>query len=67
MVHGDDFVIVARDDGRTKTLDLLKAHFELKHHTAGSKAGMAKELRVLGRILICHDWGVELGGRPKSH
>ena len=53
MVHGDDFIIVSRDDGRQRTLKLLGDNFEYKSDTAGPRADMKKEIRVLGRILSC--------------
>ena len=64
MVHGDDFVIVAQQAGRDKTMALLQKHFELKYSTAGPKEGMPKELRVLGRIAVCHQWGWSLEADP---
>ena len=64
MVHGDDFVIIAKQAGRQKTLQLLSDNFELKHSTAGLVDGMPKELRVLGRIAVVHDWGWTLEADP---
>ena len=46
MVHGDDFVIVARKAGRQKILNLLTDHFEHKHETAGPGPDMAKQIRI---------------------
>ena len=65
MVHGDDFLIVGNKKGRECTLKVLQDHFELKHKTAGPLEGMDKELRVLGRVAVCHDWGWSRG-RPLS-
>ena len=64
MVHGDDFIIIAKDEGRSRTLNLLQSHFDIKHQTAGPKQGMDKELRVLGRIAISHSWGWSLEADP---
>ena len=64
MVHGDDFIIVAKKSGREKTLKLLEEHFELKHQTAGPADGMGRELRVLGRIAVCHTWRWSLEADP---
>ena len=60
IVHGDDFIMVTKRAGREKTLKVLQDHFEIKHNTAGPIQGMDKELRVLGRIATCHDWGWSL-------
>ena len=64
MVHGDDFIIIAKNHGRTKTLNLLQSHFELKYHSAGPRKGMDTELRVLGRIASCHSWGWSMEADP---
>ena len=64
MVHGDDFIIVAKNEERAKVINLLQSHFDIKHHTAGPKGGMDKELRVLGRIATCHQWGWSLEADP---
>ena len=41
LVHGDDFVIVARREGRARTLKLLEDNFEIKHTCAGLCQGQA--------------------------
>ena len=64
MVHGDDFIIVARQVGRERTIKLLQDHFEIKYNTAGPVQGMDRELRVLGRIATCHKWGWSLEADP---
>ena len=64
MVHGDDFIIVAKRVGRERTLKLLEDQFELKHDTIGPIANSPKELRVLGRIITWHDWGWTLEADP---
>ena len=40
IVHGDDFIIVAKRAGREKTLKVLQSSFELKFNTAGPLQGM---------------------------
>ena len=64
MVHGDDFIIVSRQGGRHKVLKLLQDSFELKHETIGPSPHMAKEMKVLGRILTCTDSGWTLEADP---
>ena len=64
MVHGDDFVIIARQAGRQKVLNLLSDHFELKHDTAGPGPDMAKQIRILGSVLTCTDEGWTLEADP---
>ena len=64
MVHGDDFVIVARKAGRQKILNLLTDHFEHKHETAGPGPDIAKQIRILGRVLTCTNDGWTLEADP---
>ena len=64
LVYGDDFVIIARQEGRAKVLALLKDHFELKHQTVGPPEDMGKELKVLGRVITCHPWGWSMEADP---
>ena len=64
MVHGDDFIIIARDHGRQETLKVLQDHFNIKHDTIGPRPDMPKQLRVLGRVLTCTDQGWTLEADP---
>ena len=64
VVHGDDFIMAARRDGRQRTLKLLEDHFEIKTSTAGACSGMDREIKVLGRVAICHPWGWSLEADP---
>ena len=64
VVHGDDFIMASRADGRQRTLKLLTDHFEIKHDTAGPLPDMPSEIKVLGRVAACHDWGWSLETDP---
>ena len=64
IVHGDHFIFISKKKGRDQTLKMLQSKFDIKHHTAGSLGGMDRELRVLGRIAICHGWGWSLEADP---
>ena len=64
MIHGDDFIFVARAAGREHTLTLLKDHFQIKHDTAGPGPEYSDELKVLGRVATCHSWGWSLEADP---
>ena len=48
MVHGDDFIMVARQDGRQRTLKLLEKNFEIKHTTAGPTPTLPKRAPGIG-------------------
>ena len=43
VVHGDDFIMVSRRDGRRKTMKLLEDHFDIKSSVAGPVNGMSRE------------------------
>ena len=45
LVHGDDFVIIARKAGREFALKILKAAYELKIDIAGPEADYKKEIK----------------------
>ena len=64
LVHGDDFVIVARREGRAQTLKLLQDNFEIKHTCAGPCQGMDREIKILGRIITCHPDGWTMEADP---
>ena len=64
IVHGDDFIFVGRSEGRAKTVKLLSDNFEIKTGAAGPIDGMARELKVLGRVAVCHPWGWSLETNP---
>ena len=64
IVHGDDFFTVSKADGLEYVRTTLEKEYEMKWETAGPAPDDAKQLRVLGRILTFHPWGVSLEGDP---
>ena len=64
LVHGDDFLVVGRSEGRAHTLHTLQAAYELKHQTVGPSADQTKALKVLGRIVTYHQWGYTVENDP---
>ena len=60
LVYGDDFLVVARDEGQKFTLDLLRSRYDLSRVTTmGARAGDCKELSFLNRRITLHDWGLQ--------
>ena len=51
LVHGDDFLCVAREAGRQQLHRALAAAYEIKSETIGPAPNDRKEMRVLGRII----------------
>ena len=51
LVHGDDFVVVARKSGRDYAEDTLRKAYEIKVENAGPEAEDNKEIKILGRII----------------
>ena len=60
LVHGDDFVVVARAAGQEHVEKTLKDVYEMKSQTLGEKEGQCKEVRVLGRVVTKMPWGIQL-------
>ena len=58
LVHGDDFMIVGRSQGRTHAINALKGAYEVTIDTAGPRPDDKHELKILGRILTFHSWGL---------
>ena len=51
LVHGDDFVTVARADGRAYVEQTLRSQYEINVDFPWPEAHDSKELKVLGRII----------------
>ena len=58
LVHGDDFVVVARAEGRAYTEQVLRDKYEIKVDLAGPEESDPKELKVLGRIISYRAHGI---------
>ena len=58
LVHGDDFVIVARQEGRDHAEAVLRAAYEVKVDIAGPGTGDPKAIKILGRIVTYTDKGI---------
>ena len=58
LVHGDDFVVVARQSGREYAETTLRAQYEVKVDMAGPEAQDPKEIKILGRIVTYTDQGL---------
>ena len=58
LVHGDDFVIVARGEGRAHAEAVLRAAYEVKVDVAGPEASDPKSIKILGRIVSYTDGGI---------
>ena len=66
LVHGDDFVVVARQKGRDYAESTLRAQYEIKVDLAGSEPGDPKEIKILGRIITYTEQGLRYEPDP-SH
>ena len=64
MVHGDDFVAVGDKAGLDGTEKTLLAAYECKVQRLGWQRGMARQARILGRIVSLHDDGVDVEPDP---
>ena len=64
MVHGDDFVVVARKAGRAFAEKTLRDTYEVKVDTAGPEAQDPKEIKILGRIVTYTDQGIRYEPDP---
>ena len=60
LVHGDDFFIVGRQEGREHVLRLLRSAYELsKVVTLGPGPSQSRTATILGRTLTLRQWGIE--------
>ena len=60
LVHGDDFFIVGRQEGREHVLRLLRSAYELsKVVTLGPGPSQSRTATILGRTLTLRRWGIE--------
>ena len=64
LVHGDDFVAVARSEGRAYLEATLRGSYEIKIDIAGPEEQDAKELKVLGRIVSYGPRGISYEPDP---
>ena len=64
LVHGDDFVTVARAKGRAYVEKTLRSQYEIKVDIAGPEAQDPKELKVLGRIITYEAHGITYEADP---
>ena len=64
LVHGDDFVTVARAEGRAYVEKTLRSQYEIKVDIAGPEAQDPKELKVLGRIITYEALGITYEADP---
>ena len=59
-MHGDDFFIVGRQEGRKHALSLLRDAYELsKVVTLGPESSQSQTASFLGRTLTLRQWGIE--------
>jgi hypothetical protein len=61
LVHGDDFFNVGARDHLLKT---LKAEYDPTTETIGPEEGDVKEMKILGRIVSYHPWGIQYEPDP---
>ena len=64
LVHGDDFVVVARQEGRDHIESTLRAAYEIKVDVAGPDPEDQKELKILGRIITFTPQGIQYEADP---
>ena len=59
-VHGDDFFMVGRREGRKHALSLLRDAYELsKVVTLGPESSQSRTISFLGRTRTLQQWGIE--------
>ena len=59
LVHGDDFFIVGRREGRKHALSLLRSAYELsKVVTLGPESSQSRTASFLGRTQTLRQWGI---------
>ena len=66
LVHGDDFFAVGREGDLGHLKKTLEAKYELKTQMIGPHPNDQKSMKVLGRIISYHDWGIQYESDP-SH
>ena len=60
LVHGDDFFIVGRREGRKYVLSVLRGAYELsKVVTLGPEPSQSRTVSFLGRTRTLRQWGIE--------
>ena len=64
LVHGDDFVTVARRAGREYTQQVLSDAYEIKVDIAGLEPEDPKEIKTLGRIVTFTPEGIQYEPDP---
>ena len=64
LVHGDDFVTVARQAGRDYTKQILSNAYEVKVDVAGLEPNDLKEIKIVGRIVTYTPDGVQYEPGP---
>ena len=67
VVHGNDFLVIARRAGRDYFEEVIRGAYEVNIAAAGPCQGDDKELRVLGRVLTFRPDGVTLQADPRLH
>ena len=58
LVHGDEFVVVAREAGRKHTEETLRKAYEIKVDVVGPIPTDPKESKILGRIITYSEEGL---------
>ena len=58
VVHGDDFITVAEDEGIEYLEKVLSSSYAIKSSYLGSGSKDPKEIKALGRIITMHEWGI---------
>ena len=64
LVHGDDFFAVGRESDLGYLKDTLSSRYQLKAELIGPHADDAKEIKVLGRVISYHPWGIQYEADP---
>ena len=65
LVHGDDFVSCADEGAQAWLKKVLSDEYEIKHQIAGEAKHLAKELKVLGRVITYQDGGLSCEADPQ--
>ena len=64
LVHGDDFVIVARRSELDRVQTELERRYDVRTEKLGWARGKAKEARIVGRILRLTPEGATIEADP---
>ena len=64
LVHGEDFFSVGRESDLGYLRETLSSHYQLKSELIGPHADDAKEIKVLGRVISHHPWGIQYETDP---